>query len=163
MLCSQCRVVYYCSPTCQRKHWSEHGPICKALNLLAPDPNDSNSLENVANSFACHLSPKQQVRLSSLVGNKCIVKCKLNGRNASVLWDTGSQVSLVSSSFLEENFPSLELRKLNELLDSSSDLELRAANDTPVPFDGFVELDFELMNGSDENILTVPFWLPIPK
>ena len=157
LLCSQCRTVYYCRPLCQRKHWSEHGPICKALNLLAPDSNDSKSLENVANSFACHLSPKQQVHLSSLVGNKCIVNCKLNGRNVSALWDTGSQVSLVSSCFLEENFPSLELRKLNELLDCGNDLELRAANDTHVPFNGFVELNFELMNGLEENLLSVPF------
>ena len=157
MLCSQCRVVHYCSSICQRKHWSEHGPICKALNLLAPDPDDSSSLENAANSFACHLTPKQKFRLSSLVGNKCIVKCKLNGQNASVLWDTGSQVSLVSSSFLKKNFPSQEIRKLSELLDFNDGLELRAANDTPVPFNGFVELDFELMNGSEENMLKVPF------
>ena len=57
---------------------------------------------------------------------------------------------MVSSGFLKENFPSLGLRKLNELLDFNDGLELQAANDTPVPFNGFVELDFELMNGSEE-------------
>ena len=157
MLCSQCRVIYHGNPTWQSNHWYEHGPLCKALNSLASDPNYPQSLDNVTTSFELHLLPNQQVRLSSLVGNKCIFNCKLNCRNASVLWDTGSQVSLVSSSFLKDNFPSLELRKLNELLDFSNDLELRAANDTPVPFNGFVELDFEVMNGSAENILTVPF------
>ena len=40
---------------------------------------------------------------------------------------------MVSSGFLKENFPSLGLRKLNELLDFNDGLELHAANDTPVP------------------------------
>ena len=124
---------------------------------MAPDPNDSSPLANVANSFACHLTPKQKVRLSSLVGNKCIVKCKLNGQDGSVLWDIGSQVSMVSSGFLKDNFPSLGLRKLNELLDFNDDLELRAAYDTTVPFSGFAEPNLELMNGSEENMLKVPF------
>ena len=49
------------------------------------------------------------------------------------------------------------MQKLSELLDFNDGLELRAANDTPVPFNGFVALEFELMNGSEENMLKVPF------
>ena len=118
MLCSQCHIVYYCSLSCQRKHWTKHASICKALHLLAQSPNDLKSLGSVTNGFICHLSPNQQIRLSSLVGKRCILNCKLNGKNAGVLWDTGSQVSLISRTFLNEKFPSLKLRNLTELLDS---------------------------------------------
>ena len=114
-------------------------------------------VDSEAKSHTCHLSPKQHVRLSSLIGKKCIVKCKLNGLHASALWDTGSQVSLVSSNLVKENFPSLKLRNLTDLLDCGDILDLRAANDTPVPFDGFVELTFELAKVSGGDILTVPF------
>ena len=124
--------------------------ICKSLHWLAQDPSSLNLVGSEAKSHTCHLSPKQHVRLSSLVGKKCIVKCKLNGLQASALWDTGSQVSLVSSNFVKENFPSLKLRNLTDLLDCGDILDLRAANDTPVPFDGFVELTFELAKASGE-------------
>ena len=95
MLRHQCRIVYYFSPTCQRKYRTRHAPICKSLHLLAQGPSDPNSLESLTNSFICHLSPKQQIRLSSLVGQKCIVNCKINSKNASVLWDKGSKVSSI--------------------------------------------------------------------
>ena len=157
MFCNQCRIVYYCSPTCQRKHWTRHAPICKCLHLLAKGPSDWNSLESVTNSVICHLSPKQQIRLSSLVGKKCIVNCKPNIKNASVLWDTRSQVSLISRKFLKENFPSLKIRNLTELLDFEDLLDLRAANNTPVPFDGFAEFTFELSNVPGGDVLAVPF------
>ena len=85
------------------------------------------------------------------------MNCKLNGKNASVLWDTGSQVSLISRTFLNEKFPSLKLQNLTELLDSDDTLDLRAANNTPVPFDGFIELTFEFANVPEGDILTVPF------
>jgi len=46
---------------------------------------------------------------------------------------------------------------LTELLNSEDLLDLRAANNTPVPFDGFVELTFELSNVPGGDVLTVPF------
>jgi hypothetical protein len=32
--CSRCRCVYYCSKTCQIKHWSKHKSECRDVNIL---------------------------------------------------------------------------------------------------------------------------------
>ena len=88
----------------------------------------------------------------------CSVDCKLNGKETIVLWDTGSQISLVSSEFLKVNFPNLKVKSLNEILEIDSSLELRAANDIPLPYHGFVELDYELIDDiNGPSILKVPF------
>jgi len=46
---------------------------------------------------------------------------------------------------------------LTELLDSENSLDLCADNNTPVPFDGFVEPTFDLANVIGGDILIVPF------
>ena len=88
MLCNQCRIVCYCIPTCQRKHWTRHAPM--SVHLLAQGPSERNSLECVTNSFICHLSSKQQIRLSSLVGKKAphctIIPLAQYGTNYVVLF-----------------------------------------------------------------------------
>ena len=33
--CSKCWVTHYCSKECQSKHWPEHRPICRAIQLGA--------------------------------------------------------------------------------------------------------------------------------
>ena len=105
-----------------------------------------------------HLTPKEHTKISRLVGNKCTVDCKLNRKETSVLWDTGSQISLVSSEFVKVNFPDLKVKSLKELLKIGTGLELRAANDTPVPYHGFIELDFELIDDANgPSTLKVPF------
>ena len=58
---------------------------------------------------------------------------------------------------MNKTFPSLKLRNLTKLLDSDDTLDLRAANNTPVPFDGFIELTFEFANVPEGDIPTVPF------
>ena len=96
------------------------------------------------------------MKITRLVGSKCMVKCLLNDIDSTALWDTGSQISILSEQFLAKHFPQLKTRDLSELLDKGVDLELRAVNNTTVPYKGFVELDFQLLDG--ENLsLKVPF------
>ena len=113
--------------------------------------------EELNTSFVCHLSPKAQINISRLVGNKCMVDCKLNGIQTKVLWDTGSQISILSSSFVKKNFPDNQVHDLSELLEVKTRLELRAVNNTPVPYSGFIEIEFELLNSNKETSLTVSF------
>ncbi|XP_046559492.1 uncharacterized protein LOC124268541 [Haliotis rubra] len=35
-LCSSCRMVWYCSQTCQNNHWKRHGPECKPIKAGLP-------------------------------------------------------------------------------------------------------------------------------
>ena len=87
-----------------------------------------------------------------------MINCKLNGKETIALWDTGSQISIISSDFLKRHFPCMQSQSLEEILGTS--LELRAVNNSPIPYSGFVELGFELIapHESDNSLrLNVPF------
>ena len=107
--------------------------------------------------FASHLTPKQHVAVANLVGKKCKVSCVLNGVPVEALWDTGAQVSIVSKSWLGEYLPALKSRNIAELLGEEAGLNLIGANGGPIPFDGWVEVQFQLTSGTQSSIpLTVP-------
>ena len=44
-------------------------------------------------------------RLVSLVGEKPVLKCKLNEVPVKGLWDTGSQVSMINIGWFKDQFP----------------------------------------------------------
>ena len=66
-----------------------------------------------------------------------------------VLWDTGAQVSIVSVDFLKDYFPNCTIRDVSGLLDC--DLTLTVANDSNIPYKGWVELDFQI-SASEEKV-----------
>ena len=92
------------------------------------------------------------------MGRKCIVKCLLNGLETDALWDTGAQVSISSQSWLKQCLPGCEIRNIAELL-AMDGLELKAANGTDLPFEGWVELTFHLLKDDAGNTVTVPFMI----
>ena len=100
-----------------------------------------------------HLTPKENEKLISLVGQRCTVTGKINGNTVEVLWDTGAQVSIVSAKFLKENFPNSTIKDVRELL--NCDLTLTAANGNTIPYTGWVELNFQV--GESEYAIPVPF------
>ena len=107
--------------------------------------------------FVSHLTPKQHVAVANLVGKKCKVSCVLNGVPVEALWDTGAQVSIASKSWLGEYLPSLKTRKIEDLLGEEAGLNLIGANGGPIPFDGWVEVQFQLTSGAQSSTpLTVP-------
>lgn len=107
--------------------------------------------------FVSHLTPKQHVAVANLVGKKCKVSCVLNGVPVEALWDTGAQVSIASKSWLGEYLPSLKIRKIEDLLGEEAGLNLIGANGGPIPFDGWVEVQFQLTSGAQSSTpLTVP-------
>ena len=109
--------------------------------------------ENRSEGFTSHLTPKEHKRLINLVGRRCTVKAKLNGKTVEVLWDTGAQVSIVSADFLVANFPNVVIRDVGELI--NCDLALTAANGSSIPYKGWVELEFQV--GDSGNTTSVPF------
>ena len=139
----------YCDVLCQKKHWSQHQVYCKALNI------SSGSNEIHVSESVTHLSPNEQGIMVLLVGNKCITDCNINDMKTKVLWDTGSQVSLISRRFLKTNFRGLAIRNLADLLGVHTRLEVRAANDTPIPYSGFVELEFCFLAEKDISTILV--------
>ncbi|KAL6468437.1 hypothetical protein MHYP_G00241140 [Metynnis hypsauchen] len=72
-----------------------------------------------------------------------MVKCHLNGVATQALWDTGSQVCLISESWRRENIPQATVYKTEEILGQGT-LVGKAVNQTDIPFTGWVEVKFQL-------------------
>ena len=72
------------------------------------------------------------------------------------LWDTGVKVSTVSKSWLAENLPTAEHRQIEELL-SDQGLDLKAANGSEIPYDGWIEVSLKLATSGDKHGIAVPF------
>ena len=109
-----------------------------------------------AGVFVSHLSPQEHAQVVRLVGHKCIVKCLLNGLETDALWDTGAQVSIISHSWLKQCLPGCDIRDIAELVGMDG-LELKAANGTDLPYEGWVELTFNLIEDDSDHTVTVPF------
>ena len=73
------------------------------------------------------------------------MECLLNNRPLEMLWDTGAQVSIISEYVVNSQFPSIQLRDIQELLGTDNNIDLRAANGTKIPYLGWVELDLKLI------------------
>ena len=73
------------------------------------------------------------------------------------LWNTGSQVCVVSRKWQQIHLPLEVLRNVEELLGAGEKLNLEAMNGTNIPFDGWIEVRFKLA-GDDTTAdeLTVP-------
>ena len=96
---------------------------------------------------------KAKNRLVRLVGEKPMLQCKLNGVECSALWDTGSMVSIVSSSWFRNLFPDAKVLKVAEFLEGDN-LHLCAANNTPLEVQGVAILEFRI---GDSTPIPVPF------
>eukprot|EP00794_Sanderia_malayensis_P002035 gene2035-2314_t len=105
--CGSCELVIYCGKTCQKRHWSSHKLVCKAITTYEKENNVS---DKVKTNFVSHVNPKEYLKITQLVGEKFLADCVLNGNKTQVLWDTGSQISILSQDFLLEQFPSIEVK-----------------------------------------------------
>ena len=100
-----------------------------------------------------NLTPKEEIKLIKLVGQKCIVNCYLDGVESKVLWDTGAEVALISQIWLDENFPEQEIKDVSELL--GHELFLKVANNSKLEYLGYTEIVFKICDGAE--LLMVPF------
>ena len=86
-----------------------------------------------------------------------MVKCLIQGKELETLWDTGSQVCVVSRKWQQTYLPLEVLRNVKELLGAGEELNLEAMNGADIPLDGWIEVRFKLA-GDDTKAdeLTVP-------
>ena len=150
-MCETCRSGCYCSVACRDKHvpLNEHQILCISIQQLEEMQMDKRLV-------ALPLREKTQVplkrRLVSLVGEKPIVHCKLGGENRDALWDTGAMVSMISKTWLAENYPSSKIESVEDFLEGDT-LHVVAANNSKVAVEGVVTLTFEI----GEFMVEVPF------
>ena len=161
LVCGGCKATRYYKKSCQIKDWQNHKAICLAIQKLSDNiyenelgKGDSEDKQ----AFVSHLTPKDQVKVSKLLGRKCLINCKLNGVELTALFYTGAQVSIVSLKQLRKHFPSVEIKDIKDLLESTVDLEITTASGTKLPYSCWVKIDFELINSGVNltNALEVP-------
>ena len=151
--CGVCKSGIYCSKQCQKKHYPDHSKFCSAISQL-----EKLKLKKLHKDYSVReeqMDVKTKKKFIKLIGEKPMLKCKLDGVNFNVLWDTGSMVSLVDANWVKCNFPEKTLIPVEEFLQNEI-LEIRAANSTEILFDGVLLLDFSLLK-DDQNTFTIPF------
>ena len=119
--------VKYCSQKCQKEQWKDHKIQCQRIC-------DLRRTASAPAFFNSHITAKQRVKISRLVGNKCIIKCSLDQEEFKVLSDTGAQISLISKVMLDERLRYLEVKNISDLLEPSDNLDLLAANGASIPY-----------------------------
>lgn len=105
--------------------------------------------------YISHLTPRQHDTVIKLVGNRCLVKCLVADVPTEALWDTGAQVSIASHEWVTTNLADAEVHPLEELL-GDNDLDLKSANGSSIPYEGYVEVQFKLWNSAVEREVIVP-------
>ena len=96
--------------------------------------------------------------MARLIGEKCLINCRLSKKRTEVLLDTGSQVSSVSQSWLHKHHPEVNIQDIKELMSKEDQPRVRWGNNVEIPYLGYVELQSSL----DGQLIDVPF-LVIPE
>ena len=155
--CGQCRAVNYCSRKCQKHHWKDHQKICDAIHNLSSQQQKEVEMKG---QYQAQLTPNEQRKLVSLIGEQTIVKLFLNNqyksKHVDILWDTGANISLISKDYLYYLFPNIVIRNLEDILSEADKLHVKWGNQQDVPYEGYAELEVSFSSNMDKNVL-VPF------
>lgn len=114
---------------------------------------------HATNNATCHSAAVMSAsqRVANILGQICLLKCNLNGYAVTVLLDAGAQVSIVDRAWRQTFAPQQRVRPLSELL-GGEPLKVTAANGEPIPYDGWIELLFNLPNNDNPHLtIRVPF------
>lgn len=167
--CQQCQLsnpdgrCNHCYKCGSAEHWASG---CRMRNTSANTSKieiHSHPAENAENvelfSLRAPLTGKQR-QTAKLVGKRCLVRASLGGVDTSILWDTGSQVSIVGTNWKRKYLPDVKVRPVEELLEEGA-LELSAANGTDIPYDGWMEVEFTLSKNAVAGMSDKPVVVPI--
>ena len=116
----------------------------------------STRVSGLSGNISACLPPRQLHNLVKLVGERCTVKCLMNGYLVEALWDTGAQVSVVSLDFVKGILPDVAIRDVQELV--STNFQVKAANGSAIPYLGWIDVQFDLeTQGGPSYQYQVPF------
>ena len=110
---------------------------------VGPHPQRSSQLTTSKSKQRTLGTSRQQRKITSLVGDKCIIECTLNNVVTEALWDTGAQVSLVNTTWLKRQLPDVGVHPIAEILQSEA-LVLGMANNSELSYEGYAELVFQM-------------------
>ena len=90
--------------------------------------------------FAAHLTPNEKQKIAKILGRKCTIKGRLNGKELDILLDSGAQVSV------QKYCPGAMIKDIQDLM--GIELELVTANGTQFPYIGWSIVNCEIGKGS---------------
>ncbi len=73
------------------------------------------------------------------------MNCRIDGVAVEAPWDSGAQATVINEDWRAEHLLHTILRPMKELLGPDT-LTRLAANQTEIPFSGWVEVEFKLCN-----------------
>ncbi|CAI5672713.1 unnamed protein product [Oreochromis niloticus] len=152
--CYKCGSTEHWAAGCRRKKCSANSS--KIEIILNPEGENH---QTDPFSLKAPLTGKQQ-QMAKLVGKRCQVRGFLGGVDTTILWDTGSQVSIVGTNWRKKHLPDAEVRSVEELLEEGA-LELSAANGTSIPYEGWIETEFSLSKNAVAGMTNRPVQVPI--
>ena len=121
------------APQCQQQHWNSHKTICKAISELSFQ--EQKKMTD-SNNFQTFLTPKHYNKLVSLVGPRSVIQCYIEHKLQNILWDTGANVSLIDKNSLQQWYPDIQIRDMNDLLSDVSGFKVRWRNQDKLPIIG---------------------------
>ena len=101
--------------------------------------------------FAAHLTPNEKQKIAKIIGRKCTIKGRLNGKEFDILLDIGAQVSVINTEQLQKHCPGTLIKDIQDSL--GIELELVTANGTQFPYIGWSIENFEI--GKESSLQTV--------
>ena len=141
---------------CQRRHYRSHQKICDAIFHLS---NQQKKEVVKRGQYQANLTPKEQKTLISLIGKQNVVKAYMNDKPVDVSWDTGVNIRIISKEYVNNLFPNIVIKNLHDILSDADKLQVRWGNQEILPYEGYVELEVSLDNGTSANQILVPFLL----
>ena len=155
--CSGCHALYYCSKLCQQKQWTAHRQLCKNVQAVQFHQDQQQRVKNVdeLRGNVYELCPKMKTKVVKLVGEKCLVQVEMGGKAYQCLWDTGAQVSLVNSEWLKAEFPTAQVRSVDDLFEGG--LSVSSASGDSLNIQGWVEIEVMVDTQNSGRTLPVPF------
>ena len=145
LICTGCKSVKYCSKKCQTQHWKEHKDLCQLIQKL--QSHEEEALRNT-----CNIQCNRQGKVVNLVGRRPEIECLIGGQKTEALWDTGSQVSLLSLDWLKSRNVDYKLEPIAKVI--GRDLDVEGVGGHKIPYIGCVSLQFQM---GKMNSLQVPF------
>ena len=112
--CGRCKATSYCSKDCQKIHSQYHAVYCSSIKEL--EKLEKSKLYGDKSVRQSQLDSRREAKMIKLVGERPMVKCNLDGKDFEVLWDTGSMVSLVSRSWVQDNFPEKKMYTVEKFM-----------------------------------------------
>ena len=139
---------------CQRRHYKSHKKICDAVFLLS---NKQEKKVLKRGQYQANLTPTEQKTLIGLIGKQNVVKLYTNDKPVDILWDTGANISIISTKYVNDLFPNVVIKNLHDILSDAEKVQFRWGNQEILPNEGYVELEALLDNDTPVNEILVPF------